>query len=636
MSAAAAVVPLVISTGIANAAPAPEGGIEAIESGTYIPGYLDEYLSQPVAADVFGHVEHLSVDIGPRVAGTEAEDAGIAYVQSLLDSYGYETEIETFATPVSDFADVTPSRDDVEGTGSWQFRPAANALFTGPDAPVSGEVIDIDDGSDLAAADIAGKFVLVNWMQNATNRNALLSDIAAQNPAGIIQTQTTPNGAIPNPGSVPESVQGTIVTSVGTIQGERIRALLETEALSLSIVTDQSTTESSNVIGVLPAVGDSEGTAPIVYIGSHIDSVVGSPGASDNASGVAIMLESARILALYDWDVEIRIGAWGAEERGIIGSAYHANQLTQDEIDRTIGAWNMDMAGTSYLGTEEQPTGFWGLSVNPDNADNDVLNFASEVTQHQGEGELNRGYVGRSDHQSFHDVGINAAVFSWMFWSEDTSIVLEPTYHRPSDTIDNISEERLGIAAQYIGGSVFLASLNEVTVSVLAEDGSAAAGVPVAMQCGEDDGWREVGETDESGSIATLAPHVECDFAALAEDGTRGGSLDEQISGDTAVSIALEAAVIPPTDTEEPTDTPAPTETSGPTETVTPTEPGDTTAPTQTGGTGGDSTDAGNKVDNGLAQTGASITGGVLLAAALVAAGAYLVTKRNRITATDE
>ncbi len=474
----------------------------------------------------------------------------------------------------------------------------------------------------------------MNWVQNATARNELLTAIAAQNPAGIIQTQTTPNGSIPNPGTVPESVQGTIVTAMGTIQGERLRALLETGPLSLSIVTDRTGTVSSNVIGTLPAAGDTDGTAPIVYIGSHIDSVVGSPGASDNASGVAIMLESARILALYNWDVEIRIGAWGAEERGIVGSAFHANQLTAEEIDRTIGAWNMDMAGTSYMGTDEQPTAFWGLSVDPNDVDNAVLNFASEVTQHQDAGELNRGHVGRSDHQSFRDVGIDAAVFSWMFWSAETSIVLEPTYHRPSDTIDNISEERLGIAAQYIGGSVFLASLNEITVSVLDINGESAAGVSVAMRCGDDEGWREVGETGEDGTATTQAPHVDCDFAALAEDGTLGGALEQQIAGDTAVSIELEVAPVP---TETETETATPTETAEPTQTATPT---DTAAPTETAiptsGSGGGSTDAGGKTDNGLAQTGASITGGVLLALALSAAGVYLVTKRNRAGVTGE
>ncbi|UOQ59678.1 M28 family peptidase [Leucobacter rhizosphaerae] len=557
LGSAAILIPLVMTPSIANAAPyIPVDAAEAIANGTYLPTFEQEFAAQADAATAFGHARHLAVGIGPRVAGSAAEVEANTYVKDALASYGFITETESFPVSVSTFADATPSRD-LPLQVSWQYRPAANALFTGAGAPVTAEVVDVGAGTTIDPAVVAGKFVLVDWNATSATRNAMLTEIAAAGAAGIIIAQTTENSSLANPGTVPAQAAAIQVVGAASGQAIRIRELLTTGPLTLSMTTEQSSLTSTNTIGVRPAVGDADGTAPIVYIGAHIDSVVGSPGASDNASGVGIMLESARIMSQYSLDTEIRVGTWGAEEKGILGSKFHATSLTPEEIARTVGAWNMDMAGTSFLGNPGQPTEFWGLSVNQDNADNAVLNQAAAVSQGTGRGELNRGYVGRSDHQSFHDVGIDAAVFSWMFWSPATSIVLEPTYHKPSDTIDNISEERVGIATELIGGSAFRAALNTVSVTVLDEGGDAADGVPVAMSCGDDAGWREVGTTDADGTVETLAPRTECDFAAVAENGAVGGAVAQAIAGATDVEIALINDTVAPTvaiaaDTEVP------------------------------------------------------------------------------------
>ena len=547
LGAAAITVPLVFTPTAALAVPyAPVDGIEAIRTATYLPDYLQEFADQVDDAAVYEHVRHLAVDIGPRVAATTAEATANAYVQSTLDSYGFTTELEAVTVGVSTFANVVPDRD-LPTQVSWQYRPASNALFTEAAAPVAAQVVDIGDGSTFAPADVAGKFVLVTFGGSAASRSAQLTALAGAGAAGVIFTNTNAHQSMANPGTVPAEATGIQVVGASLGQGQRVRDLLATGPLTLSITTERSGTQSSNVIGVRPAVGDTDGTAPIVYIGAHVDSVVGSPGASDNASGIGIMLESARILSQYSLDTEIRVGAWGAEEKGILGSKAHAQSLTPEEIDRAVGAWNMDMAGTAYAGTAERPMQFWGLSLKPEGMQNSVLNHADALSEHTNRGPLNRGNVARSDHESFQNVGIDAAVFSWMFWSADSSIVLEPTYHQTSDTIENVSQERMGISAEIIGGSAFRASLNSVTVDVQDDTGAAAAGVPVAMSCGADEGWREVGTTASDGSVTTLAPETECDFAALAPNDAIGGALDQAISGDTSVQLKLINDTTPPT-----------------------------------------------------------------------------------------
>lgn len=545
IGASALAFPLMLTTAAHAATFAPEDGLAAIENGDYIDSYPSEFRSQVDPETIWNHDYTLSVDIGPRVAGSPAEDAAAEYVQGKFEEFGFEVERETFSARSQNYADVTPSRYQ-EGYASWQFRPADNGPFTGPDAPVEGELVDVGNGDDLENIDLTGKIALANWTQNDSDRLALLTALDEAGATAIVLAQTNGSEALPQIGAVPEELTDTVVVSAATNQGERMRDLLEDGPLNLSITTEQSRDTSINVIGTLPAAsGDPD--APIVYIGSHIDSVVGSPGASDNGSGSSIMLEVARIISQYDLDVEVRAGAWGAEEIGIVGSMHHVDSLTPEEIDRTIGAWNMDMAGTAYEGTEDQPFGFWALTVDGAAAEeNEVLRHANLISHEIGDGDLNIGQVGRSDHQYFHDAGIDAAVFSWMFWAGGTNIVLEPAYHMTTDTLEFVSAERMGYAGEVLGSSAFLAALNEVTVDVVDENGDPAAGVPVAMQCGSDDGWREVGTTDDTGVATTVAPNATCDVVALANNGAEGSALAAEIAGDTTVEVALQV------DTEAP------------------------------------------------------------------------------------
>ena len=540
LSVAALSTSLTLAPVAAHAAPyAPPEALEAIESGKLAPGFQQEFVDLVDQDRVYSHVQELSVGIGPRVAGTAAEDAAQDYVEQHLQEYGFQTSREVFDGRTQFIANVVPSRD-LPGIASWQYRSAQGARVTGPSAPLSAPVIDLGDGSGLAATEVSDALVIVDWNADAEARTALLEQIAAAGAAGIILAQTNPTGSVPNLREVPSTVADLVVVTAGGVQSARLRELAASpgEPLSLSITTEQTRDDSSNVIGVRPASND-DGTAPIIYVGAHVDSVVGSPGASDNASGIGIMLETAKLISNYSLDTEIRVGSWGGEEIGILGSAHHAQSLSEDEIQRTIGAWNMDMAGTAEKGTDEQPFGFWGLSVNPDNESNTVLSFADDVHGDLQQEPLNIGYVGRSDHQSFHDVGINAAVFSWMFWSADSSIVLEPHYHLPSDTIEFVSADRMGFSAQVIGGSAFRAAMNPVTVNVTDETGAPADGAQLAMSCEGDNGWREVPQTSQQGSSGTFAPHTTCDFAAVGANGAIGASLDEDIAGDTTVEVEL-------------------------------------------------------------------------------------------------
>ena len=97
-----------------------------------------------------------------------------------------------------------------------------------------------------------------------------------------------------------------------------------------------------------------------VICGAHYDSwnddgtdpdTIRSPGADDNASGVAGILETARILSNYTFDRTIIYGNWCAEEIGLKGSEAYAADCAEQLMD-IVGYFNLDMTGYLEEGTD--------------------------------------------------------------------------------------------------------------------------------------------------------------------------------------------------------------------------------------------------------------------------------------------
>ena len=97
-----------------------------------------------------------------------------------------------------------------------------------------------------------------------------------------------------------------------------------------------------------------------VICGAHYDSwnsdgadpdTIRSPGADDNASGVAGILETARLLSNYTFDRTLIFANWCAEEIGLIGSAAYAADCAEAGMD-IVGYFNLDMIGYLKEGTD--------------------------------------------------------------------------------------------------------------------------------------------------------------------------------------------------------------------------------------------------------------------------------------------
>jgi Zn-dependent M28 family amino/carboxypeptidase len=206
---------------------------------------------------------------------------------------------------------------------------------------------------------------------------------------------------------------------------------------------------------------------PTTLIAAHYDSVPGCPGADDNASGLAVMLECARLLASSAQSVPIGFIAFNAEEEGLLGSRdFVTNGLPALGINvRSVHV--LEMVGfRGGAGAQEVPLpyipaslkipDFIGLvakgrsNTTVDRAVRQAAAPALRVLAAKTWGPLHRLIpdLTRSDHFPFWNAGMPA-----LLWT-DTGNFRNPHYHRATDTPDTLDYRFMRDVAELLYATV--------------------------------------------------------------------------------------------------------------------------------------------------------------------------------------
>lgn len=211
------------------------------------------------------------------------------------------------------------------------------------------------------------------------------------------------------------------------------RTYLSAELTALGIrAIVQGYTGGANVVAMLPAT--SEGAAGSIVVGAHFDGVAGSPGANDNASGVAAVLAVARALRdLPCRSLGVTFVFFDQEEVGLLGSkAFAAAQ----ETSGIVAAHTVDQVGWDADGDRvfeiERPT-------------------ASLFAEYQAAATAVGAKVVEtrtttSDHQSFRTRGIPAAGVTEEYVGGDTT----PHAHSATDTTSTVDASYHGLAVRLV------------------------------------------------------------------------------------------------------------------------------------------------------------------------------------------
>jgi len=185
---------------------------------------------------------------------------------------------------------------------------------------------------------------------------------------------------------------------------------------------------------------------PLFVIGAHYDSVPGSPGADDNASAVAALLELAEEVKVpANCPYRIQFVAYDREEDGLLGSQAHCKRLKKEGAD-VRGMISLEMLGftataqTLVPGVNVESTrgDFLAIVANPESASLLDL-FRKRKIGHLPmeaiivpDGTEAATLARLSDHGSFWMNGWKALLVT------DTAFLRNPHYHQPTDTPDTL------------------------------------------------------------------------------------------------------------------------------------------------------------------------------------------------------
>jgi len=397
------------------------------------------------------HLRELSEGIGPRIGGTRSEHRAANYLAGVLDQLGYRVDRQPF--PVADkFLAQLDSPAGLPDDLCWQAGASPHAAL---DTRAGGPVLDAGAGGPGDyPADVTGRVLLIDYV--AADRETLVATAVARGaaavvflPADLVEPRRASAFSPTLPGSATDPVPIPVV-GVAQAQKQRLRALLAAGPLRLSVGTRAHRGLTSHNV-----LAESRGprTAPVVMVSAHYDSVIGAPGANDDGSGTVLCLEIARVLRRLPTAATLRFALWGSEEQGLIGSRYYVAQLPEAERARIRAVFQNDMVATSW----DPATRYWLLSFTgqPNRATDEVTAAAVRLGYQPRISPVT--LRGSSDHQSFQEVGIAAANFSWR--GEESPALLEPPYHSPEDTIaKNISLDRLQVSLELIGSAAYAAA----------------------------------------------------------------------------------------------------------------------------------------------------------------------------------
>jgi hypothetical protein len=225
-----------------------------------------------------------------------------------------------------------------------------------------------------------------------------------------------------------------------------------------------------NIIVELPGTDLPE---EVLVIGAHFDAVPGTPGADDNATGAAALLELAHVLKDVPMRRTVRLVFFNLEEIGLRGAADHVRarrDAWQSGEETMIGMVSLEMLGyfSDEPGSQRSPVPpIEGVFEPPTVGDFIAIatvrrhqefsqRFGREMQNAQPELKvliadffpIAPPDLLRSDHAPFMMAGLPAVILT------DTSEFRNPHYHKPSDTIETLDLHRYTMVVRAVAGAV--------------------------------------------------------------------------------------------------------------------------------------------------------------------------------------
>jgi len=230
------------------------------------------------------------VKLGPRVAGTPIMAKASSYLEAEYRKAGYVTHIQTFT--YSRFEDLGSSL--TVGKTKITGLPLSGSVAGKVNAPLV-VVPNVGRPEDFARVDVKGAIAVVSRGEIRFSEKVENASTAGAIAVAIINDRAGELAAALGGG-----VSKIPVLALSRKQGSSLLQGSQTrQPASLHVNTRQRQVTGRNLVAHLPGIAK-----PQILLGAHYDSVPGAPGANDNASGTAVVLEIARRIS------KTPLGSW--------------------------------------------------------------------------------------------------------------------------------------------------------------------------------------------------------------------------------------------------------------------------------------------------------------------------------------
>lgn len=383
------------------------------------------------------YIEKLCEEIRDRSVGSRGNRMAADFFERKISSFGWATEKQEFE-----------AMDWMDGgaelcVGENCFRVFPSPYSIGCD--VEEELVEISGVDQLEHADIGGKIVLLHGeiageqlmprnfvFYNPEEHRRIISLLDSGKPAAIAcatgRNASLAGGVYPFPLIEDGDFH---IPSVYMTEEEGSRLLgFAGDTVKLSSRTERIPSGGCNVVA-----RRGEPSAGRIVVTAHIDAKKGTPGAIDNASGIAVLLLVAGALSEYDGPVQVEIVALNGEDYYAAPGQMLYLRRNRDRFGNILMNINIDGAG---YGQGPSAFSFYGL---PENIEN-----IARVAMNEFESIIEGPPWPQGDHSIFIQNGCPAMAVSSLWFTEN--IDSQEITHTARDRIDIVDFGRLADIAR--------------------------------------------------------------------------------------------------------------------------------------------------------------------------------------------
>ncbi len=427
-----------------------------------VPVNLADELAGRITADaMLAHLHRLQ-DIadahnGNRADGTPGFHASVDYVANMLRNKGFDVTTPEF----SRLDTISPGKPTLTVAGVNYSVDQASLLVRTPPGGVTGKTTRPAKSAGCTATDYPATArdaiaVVDDAACSVVDKHNAASDAGAV--ALIVVSQPGARGA--PPALFPADYYDGLKLPVA-VAGRAADTALRRATGPVKLVLDGRTVKlmSRNVL----AQTKTGSTRDVVMVGSHLDSVPGSPGINDAGSGVAAVLETALQLGPAPTVTNaVRFAFWGAAEHRLGGSGDYVFGLDRDQLNDIALYLDFDMLGSPNAGFFTYD-GDQSASPSRDVAPEDVPAGSAGVERTlagylnlAGQRPADMPLAADTDYSPFLVAGVPIGGMTTgasqqktpvqaRLWGGKPGAAFDPNYHGPRDIVDNINSEALAV-----------------------------------------------------------------------------------------------------------------------------------------------------------------------------------------------